>query len=113
LFLFHITILPYQTTLVKYPILWLTIAKTTKSAGLAETNRLGYAILDFTFNRGFFDIILPAARICLLTKYTSIIGTVKRNLQKIFGTTFAMGISCNEAERAANNCYNRRKECGE
>ena len=44
----------------------LTIAHHRKSVGLAETNRLGYAILGFAFNRGFFDIILPAARICLL-----------------------------------------------
>jgi hypothetical protein len=37
-----------------------------KSAGLGETDRLGYAILGLAFNRGFFDIILPAALIYCL-----------------------------------------------
>jgi hypothetical protein len=34
-----------------------------KSEGLGKTDRLGYAILGLAFNRGFFDIILPAALI--------------------------------------------------
>jgi hypothetical protein len=65
---------------VKTPIFSLTTATPAKSVGLAETNRSGYAILGLAFNRGFFDVILPAARIYLLPKYISIIGIVKRNL---------------------------------
>jgi hypothetical protein len=70
--------------LVKTFKLSLTTATPAKSVGLGETNRLGYAILGFAFNRGFFDIILPTALIYLLPKYISIIGIVKSNLEKIF-----------------------------
>jgi hypothetical protein len=46
---------------------------------------LGYAILGFAFNRGFFDIILPAALILLPLQYTPIIGIVKRKpLKNLF-----------------------------
>ena len=50
-------------------------------------NRLGYAILGLAFNRGSFDIILPAALICLCAKYTSIIVTCQElsvGIPKIF-----------------------------
>ena len=54
---------------------------------LCIVNRLGYAILGLAFNRGSFDIILPAALICLCAKYTSIIVTCQElsvGIPKIF-----------------------------
>ena len=70
---------------VKSPIFWLTIPIQPKSEGLGKTDRLGYAILGFAFNRGFFDVILPAAHLYRLCASIHLLSAkVKKNLEKIF-----------------------------